>query len=169
MEAFAMKAHFEMMAAYNAWANRRLYAAAAKLSDKDRRADLGAFFGGLQQTLNHILVGDVFWMARFRSQKPPDWTLDHNAHDDFADLAAAREAMDDDIIRYMAQLDDETLSGEMTYSMITIPGTVTEPRAPALAHFFNHQTHHRGQCHGMLTRLTGDAPALDLIYHLRET
>ena len=85
------------------------------------------------------------------------------------DLAAAREAMDDDIIGYIAELDNETLSGEMTYSMITIPKTVTQPRAPVLTHFFNHQTHHRGQCHAMLTRLTGAAPALDLIYYLRET
>jgi uncharacterized damage-inducible protein DinB len=169
MEASPMKAHFEMMAAYNAWANRRLYAAAAEVADADRRSDQGAFFGGLHQTLNHILVGDVFWMARFRGQTQPKWTLDHIAHDDFDDLRAARAAMDDDIIRYVDGLDEAAIAGEMTFSMVTVPKMVTEQRGPALAHLFNHQTHHRGQCHALLTRLTGAAPALDLIYHLRET
>ena len=168
MGAFAMKAHFEMMAAYNAWANDRLYAACAGLCDADRRADLGAFFGGLHQTLNHILVGDVVWMARMRGQTPPAWPLDHIPHDDFADLRAAREAMDADIIAHVAALEDETLAGDMTFTTIVNPATVTQPRAPVLAHFFNHQTHHRGQVHALLTRLTGEAPPLDLVYYQRE-
>ncbi len=164
-----MKAHFEMMAAYNGWANRRLYAASAEVPDTDRRSDQGAFFGGLHQTLNHILVADVIWMARFRGQTPPKWKLDHVPHDDFADLRAAREAMDADIAAYAAGLTQEDIAGEITFTTIVDPATVTQALSPALTHFFNHQTHHRGQCHALLTRLTGDAPPLDLIYYLRET
>ncbi|MEM9043759.1 MAG: DinB family protein [Pseudomonadota bacterium] len=163
-----MKAHFEMMAAYNAWANRRLYAAALNLSEDDFRANLGAFFGSVMGTLNHIMVADLIWLARFREQRQPPFGLDHILHEDGEELAAARKVLDDDIIGYVAGQSDQNLFDDFTYTMITTDQTVTQPRAPALTHFFNHQTHHRGQVHAMLTRVTKDAPALDLIYYQRE-
>lgn len=163
-----MKAHFEMMAAYNAWANRRLYAAAAEVPDAARRRDEGAFFGSLHRTLNHLLVTDVIWLARFRGQRNPPWTLDHIAHDDFEDLRAAREALDDDVILYVSGLTEAALAADFSYVRQTTPEPITQPLAPALAHLFNHQTHHRGQCHMILTRLTGRAPELDLIFYQRE-
>ena len=163
-----MKAHFEMMARGNGWANRRLFAACAALAETDLRRDLGAPFGSIFGTLSHLLVADVIWMARFRAQAPPDWPLGHVPHDDLADLAAAREAMDADIARHVAGLDAAALAREISFRTVVAPQDVTMGRAPALAHFFNHQTHHRGQCHAMLHRLTGAAPPLDLIFMLRE-
>ncbi|HSF93382.1 MAG TPA: DinB family protein [Thermohalobaculum sp.] len=163
-----MKAHFRMMAAYNAWANRRLYDAAGRLGDADYRADLGAAFRSVHGTLNHLVVGDVLWLARFRGQPQPPLRLDQILHEDRAELCAAREALDAEIVDFVEALSAADLAATITYSMITRPETVTEPIAPALTHFFNHQTHHRGQVHALLTRLTGQAPALDLIYHLRE-
>jgi uncharacterized damage-inducible protein DinB len=162
-----MKAHFEMFAAYNAWANRRLYDAAAEVPEAGRRADLGAFFGSLHGTLNHVLVGDVIWLARFRGQTPPPWPLDHVPHDDFDDLRAAREAMDEDIASFVRDLTEEEIAGEFSYRN-TAGAAFTQRRAPVMAHLFNHQTHHRGQCHALLTRLAGEAPPLDLIYFLRD-
>lgn len=164
-----MKPHFEMFAAYNAWANRRLYAAAAALPDADLRRDEGAFFGSVHRTLAHILVADVIWMARFRGAPNPPWALDHVPHDAFDDLAAARAAQDDDIAAYVAGLTEADLAAEFTYRTIVRPADITQPLAPALAHFFNHQTHHRGQAHALLTRLAGEAPSLDLILFQRET
>lgn len=163
-----MKAHFEMMAAYNAWANRRLYAAAASLPEADYRADLGAYFKSVHGTLNHLMVGDILWLARFRGRPNPPLRLDQILHDGRADLTAAREALDTEIIAFIAAQNETSLRADITYSMITRPEAVTEPIGPALIHFFNHQTHHRGQAHALLTRLTGAAPALDLIYYLRE-
>lgn len=163
-----MKAHFEMMASYNAWANRRLYDAAATLSDTDYRADLGAFFKSVNGTLNHIHVGDLLWLARFRSTPQPPFGLDEIVNDDRMELAAARWVLDADIIRFIDTLTEESLASDFTYTMITMPGTVTQRLAPALTHFFNHQTHHRGQVHVLLTQLTGTAPPLDLIYFQRE-
>ena len=157
-----MKAHFEMMAAYNAWANRRLCAACAGLSDADFRANLGAFFGSLLGTLNHLIVTDLIWLARFRGQTPPAFALDAILHDDRAEVLAARRVLDADILAYVQGLSQAELDAEITYTMVVLDQTVTEPRAPALAHFFNHQTHHRGQAHALLTRLTGTAPSLDL-------
>ena len=112
-----MKAHFAGFARYNAWANRRLYEAAAGLSDAQLRADEGAFFGSLHATLNHLLVTDVIWMARIRGLQGPPWRLDHIAHEDFADLRAAREALDADIIEGVDALRESDISaGEIAYT-----------------------------------------------------
>lgn len=162
-----MKAHFEMLARYNAWANRKLYAACSELSEEERRRDLGAFFRSLHGTLNHMLVADVIWTARFRGAPNPPWTLDHEAHAVFDELRAARESMDEDIERLCAEFTHEAMASDFTYRN-TSGKEFTQPLTEALTHFFNHQTHHRGQCHAMLTRLTGAAPEFDLIYFLRE-
>ena len=164
-----MKAHFEMMAGYNAWANTRLYDAAHALPDEDYRRDLGAAFRSLHGTLNHLVVTDVIWLSRFRDRPNPPWSLDHVPHDDPRELRARRDALDHDIIGFVGALTDARLEGEFEYMTVTRAQKIRQKLAPALAHFFNHQTHHRGQCHAMLTRLTGQAPALDLIYFQRET
>lgn len=163
-----MKAHFEMMAAYNAWANKRVFDAAIALSEEDYRKDCQVFFRSLHGTLNHMFVTDVVWLARFRGQPNPPWTLDHIAHDDRSELRARRSALDRDIIGFTFALLDRELARDFTYRPITTPESVTQKLATAMAHFFNHQTHHRGHCHAMLTRLAGEAPALDLIYFQRE-
>ncbi|MEM1316629.1 MAG: DinB family protein [Pseudomonadota bacterium] len=164
-----MKAHFTLFARYNAWANARLYDAAAALSDEAYVSDEGAFFGSMRNTLNHILVADVLWMARFRAWPQPKIPLDGVMHAPLADLRAAREAQDDDILQWVEGLSEADLDGEITYTTITGPMTMTQRLDQALPHFFNHQTHHRGQAHMILTRLTGDAPPLDLLMYQRET
>jgi len=162
-----MKAHFRMMAAYNAWANRRLFDAVALLGDADYRANLGAFFGSVHGTLNHLLVGDSIWMARFAGDPPPPWRLDEQPHADLAALGAAREALDARIVAHIEALTEAEIAGELVYRN-TSGQEFRQPRAEALAHFFNHETHHRGQVHALLTRIAGDAPPLDLLYYLRE-
>lgn len=163
-----MKAHFEMMASYNAWANVRVYDAVAELQDEDYRRDMGTFFGSLHATLNHIFVADIIWMSRFRGLSNPPWTLDHIAHNFLSELRARRVSLDRDILGFVFCRDTEELTGEFTYRPVTSPEPVTQTLSSALAHFFNHQTHHRGQCHAMLTRLGVDAPELDLIYYQRQ-
>jgi uncharacterized damage-inducible protein DinB len=164
-----VKAHFEMMAAYNAWANARLFEAAATLSDEDYRADRGAFFKSVHGTLNHLLVADRIWMRRFTGEGEAPDRLDAILFDDLAGLWAARRSEDERIIGYVAELDDAALGGRIRYRTISQPADIEQPLAPALVHFFNHQTHHRGQVHCLLTGLTGTAPALELIYFQRQT
>ena len=163
-----MKAHFEMMAGYNAWANGLVYDAVAQIPDDDYRRDLGTHFGSLHRTLNHLYVGDMIWMARFRGQSNPPWALDHIPHHRFEDLRARRGALDRDILGFVLGLDEEQLVTDINYLTVLRPDRVSQPLGPALAHFFNHQTHHRGQCHAMLTRLTGMGPELDLSLFQRE-
>ena len=166
-----MKSRYRMFAGYNAWCNERLYDAAALVSDADYRADRGAFFKSLHGTLNHILVADRIWMRRFTGvgERPP--TLDAILYEDFAALRAARRSQDVLITRYIDNLDDQTLTGTMTYRTVVNPQTIEQPLAPALDHFFNHQTHHRGQAHALLTSIVGNdrTPSFDLIVYQRET
>ncbi len=158
-----------MFAGYNRWANERLYEAAAKLSDADYRADRGAFFKSVHGTLNHLLVGDRVWMRRFTGEGQVPTTLDAILFEDFGDLRAARRAEDERILRYANALTDADLAGWIRYRTITNPVDMEQQLAPALDHFFNHQTHHRGQAHALLTAITGTAPSLDLIVFQRET
>lgn len=166
-----MKPHFEMFAAYNGWANDRLYAAARALSRADYLADHGAFFGSLDGTLNHLLVTDRIWMRRFTGDGPTPSALNERVTDDLGELAALRAAEDARIIAYVDSLDEATIAGNFTYRPVTNPVEVTQPLGPALAHLFNHQTHHRGQATAILTRIGGrDAcESLDLIQFQRQT
>lgn len=165
----AMNHHFRMMARYNGWANRRLYDAAEALPDASYREDRGAFFGSVHGTLNHLVVTDRIWMRRFTGDGPTHQRLDERPYETLPDLRAAREAEDERIAGWIDGLDDAALAGAFTYTPVTIPEPVTQPLSPALAHFFNHQTHHRGQVHCLLTQISGEAPPLDLIYYQRET
>jgi uncharacterized damage-inducible protein DinB len=166
-----MKDHFAMLALYNRWANERLYEAVAGVSDADYRADRGAFFGSLHGTLNHLVVADRIWMRRFTRDGPVHTKLNEIARDDLVGLSAARRDEDERIISYVDTLTDSDIAGAFTYSSLTNPAEITQPLGGALAHFFNHHAHHRGQAHGLLTAIGGRdfAPSLDLVLFQRET
>ncbi|QRI64652.1 damage-inducible protein DinB [Shinella sp. PSBB067] len=159
--------HYRMFAAYNAWANRVLYEEVGKLDDADYRRNLGAFFGSLHGTLNHLLSADRIWMRRFTGEGQAPASLDTILHEDFAGLRAARQAEDARLAAYVGSLTEKRIAAHFTYSPITSPAVITHPLGPALAHLFNHQTHHRGQCHAMLTTLGGPSITLDLISFVR--
>jgi uncharacterized damage-inducible protein DinB len=166
-----MKQHFSMFALYNRWANERIYEAAAKLDDADYRADHGAFFSSVHGTLNHLLVADRIWMHRFTKEGPSPSRLDEILFENHADLMIARQDEDERIIDYIEELTEDAFGDPFSYRTIVKPVDIVQPLSPALAHFFNHQTHHRGQAHALLTRISGrDAvPSLDLIKFQRTT
>ncbi len=166
-----MLARYRMFAGYNAWCNARLYAAAATLSDADYRADRGAFFRSLHGTLNHLLVGDRIWMQRFTGSGELPQSLDAILYDDFGDLQAARETEDARISGYIDGLTEADLAGTLRYRTLVRPQEIEQPLWPALDHFFNHQTHHRGQAHALLSAAVGNdaTPSFDLIVYQRET
>ncbi|PTW60019.1 putative damage-inducible protein DinB [Breoghania corrubedonensis] len=162
-----MKEIFAMMAGYNQWANARLYKTACALTREQYRTNRGAFFGSMHGTLNHLLVADRVWMRRFTGEGPQPRSLDEILFDELADLTRARQAEDTRIIDYVDGLTEESLAARFTYRTMTAPQDITQPLAPALMHVFNHQTHHRGQAHCLLTEITGDAPSFDLILYQR--
>jgi uncharacterized damage-inducible protein DinB len=162
-----MSSNFVMLAAYNAWANTRLYDAASSLSKKDFSRDTGAFFRSMKGTLNHILVADRIWMKRFTGGGTAPDALDTILFAEFEPLRQARASEDRRIVEWVSGLDAHALSGRFSYFRASDLRTYSQRLAPALTHFFNHQTHHRGQAHMILTVLGKPGPELDLIYFLR--
>jgi uncharacterized damage-inducible protein DinB len=156
-----------MFAAYNSWANDRVYEAAAALDDDALRRDAGAFFKSMLGTLNHILAADRIWLKRMTGEGDAPAALDALLFADLARLRAAREAEDKRIIKWVGGLSENALTGRFTYMTVTDMRTVSQRLAPALDHFFNHQTHHRGQAHMILTVLGQPSLQLDLIYFQR--
>jgi len=153
--------HFLIMAQYNTLANVRLYEHCARLSDAERKRIRPAFFKSIHGTLNHIMVGDRIWLTRFEGGDAPSTHLDAILYEDFAELRAARVREDDRIARFAAGLTRDFLDGSFSY--INNAGkSCTDPASVLVAHFFNHQTHHRGQIHDMPTQTDVAPPVLDL-------
>lgn len=164
-----MKDHFEMFAAYNQWANGVIYGAARELSDEELNRNQGAFFGSMIGTLNHLLCADRIWMKRFTGEGDAPGALNTILHSRLDELEAARKAEDERIIAWIAGLPQERLAGNFSYTPITNPEPVTQKLGSALSHFFNHQTHHRGQCHMILTSLGKPSVTLDLVWFQRSS
>ena len=154
-------AYIRTMAAYNAEMNQRLYDAADRLSDAERRHDRGAFWHSIHGTLVHILWGDGQWMSRFDGWPRPATPIKESDHlvEDWNELRAARDKADADISRWAGKVDDAWLNAELTWFSGAANREITAPKRLLVAHFFNHQTHHRGQAHALITAAgqpTGD-------------
>lgn len=156
--------HFKRLAAYNAWANARLYDAATALSDFERKRDIKGYFTSLHGTLNHLLVADRIWLRRLTGEGPMPTALKEQAFEVFTELREARESEDQRIARYVGDLNEAQIAEELGYQNIR-GETKTLPVGIVLSHLFNHQTHHRGQATQMLRQLgVAEPPALDLLY-----
>ena len=162
-----MKPHFTMMAHYNRWANERLYRMAAALPDEFYRRDVGAYFKSMHGTLNHLLTADRIWMRRLTSLGDHPERLDAIIFDDLPSLTAARQQEDERINSFIEGLGESSFEEMLEYR--TLNGTPQKQRrGEILAHLFNHQTHHRGQAHGILSMLGVDPLPLDLLIMQRE-
>lgn len=153
------------MARYNGWQNKQLMPALQALSLDDQTKDRGAFFGGLLATANHLLWGDMLWMSRFDpSVTAPDAALPDSAGmHPTADAWSADRFHLDGKIRFWAEgLRELDLKRNLTWFSGAANKTVTAPLEVCITHFFNHQTHHRGQIHAMLTAAGSKAPVSDL-------
>ena len=157
--------HAQLMARYNQWQNRSLYTAADGLSDADRKRDQGAFFASIHGTLNHLLWGDQNWMHRFAGTPRPTLPGKESPRlfERWEDLRREREAFDETIIGWTDGLDQEWLAGDITWYSGILGRELSRPRWKIATHFFNHQTHHRGQVHAMLTRLGAKPEDTDLM------
>lgn len=163
-----MKEHFSMMTRYNAWANTRLYRMAHQLSDEQYRRDVSAYFKSLHGTLNHLLAADRIWMWRLTGTGVAPTRLDVILFDDLADLSEARRAEDERLVSFADNLTDEQLEAPIEYR--TLDGRSERQKLrDVLAHLVNHQTHHRGQAHAILTALGIKEPEpLDVLWMFRE-
>ncbi len=170
---------YEAQARYNAWFNVRLYEVSASLTDEERRRELGAFFGSVHRTLNHLILCDHIWLLRLQPDLaeavPRDASgnalkpagLDSVVYDDFDLLRRRRVELDATVQRWIASLAPADLDREMAYR--TTQGVaVRHPLWWAVTHMFNHQTHHRGQVTTLLFQLGYNPGVTDLLAMLRE-
>jgi len=154
------------MARYNAWQNKQLKAVMDTLSEDALRADRGAFFGSIMATANHILWADRMWMARFQGQPPPlDGMKDSTTiTPTYAAWSAERFRMDGRILIWAEKLHAVDLIGDLHWYSGVMKQDVSRPIGMLITHMFNHQTHHRGQIHAMLTAQGANAPVSDLFF-----
>ena len=170
----SIPSHFRMLAEYNEWMNARLYESSGRLSAEELSRDRGAFFGSLLGTLNHLVVGDTIWLKRFAEHPakpaaleavrrlPMPAALDQVLFTGLPDLAARRTVLDAAITSWSAVLTQADLDHVLHYT--NTRGVSSQRRmSKLLTHFFNHQTHHRGQASTLLFQAGQDIGATDLL------
>ena len=171
--------NYRFLAKYNRWINQRLYHACEALGDAQRKRECGVFFGSIHRTLNHLIVGDQVWLRRFAQcgldngvtltslnravlDLPPGSQLDTVLFDDWQALRAKREQLDAAIEAWVAEMPEGYPQFTLSYS--NSKGVArAHPAWQAMTHFFNHQTHHRGQATTLLTQAGVDIGVTDLI------
>lgn len=162
------------LARYNRWMNDKLYRLAATLSNEARKRDAGAFFKSIHGTFNHLLLADRIWLARFTGVTFPAEhigpggirSLDQELYVDFEDLRRERALTDDELAAWVSGLTPEALAAPLVY--MRRDQKHQSPLWWAVAHVFNHQTHHRGQATTLLMQQGCDPGVTDLFAMLRE-
>ena len=157
--------YIQKMASYNSWMNEGIYEACGPLSDKNRKKDCGAFFSSIHETLNHHLWGDQIWMHRLAGTSAPqseDIQGSVSQYESYEDLRRERDAFDLFITEWADGIAPAMLEGELSWYSGAAGREITKPRWLLITHMFNHQTHHRGQVHCMLTQFGVKTPTTDL-------
>ena len=173
----SLKSNFELMAEYNQGMNGNIYQAASKLIESDLAKDQCAFFGSIINTLNHMLVGDIIWLQRFanhledfsaldyvRALETPK-SLDTILYSEFGALKVEREKMDEVIRFFTKELTNKAISEPFSYKN-TKGQAFIKNFGHVLQHFFNHQTHHRGQVSTLLYQQGIDIGVTDLLVNI---
>ncbi len=153
---------YQAFAQYNQTMNQRIFEICAEISDDDRKQDRGAYFKSIHGTLDHILLGDRAWMNRLAAKEYPLVKIGCELFADFDEMAKARIDLDTDICQWTADMTDEWLLTDLTWTT-TIDGTQrTQPHWLLVSQIFNHQTHHRGQLSTLLNQAGYDVGVTDL-------
>jgi uncharacterized damage-inducible protein DinB len=156
-----LASHFKMLAQYNRIANERLYATCAQLNDVEYRKARSGSLGSIHGLLNHLLLGDRRWLGLFENGERLTPPLNQILYDDFPSLRSARAREDVRIESFFSGLDVTFWIRSFEYTNNQGKDYV-ETGHVACSHLFNHQTHHRGQVHVMLSQTQIAPPALDL-------
>ncbi len=154
------------MGKYNQWQNRVLIEAADELDDAAREADRGAFFGSIRKTMSHILWADLMWLHRFTNSAKPDAHFSESADyvKNWNDPKIQRPEVDRQILDWSQTVDSAWLDGELNWYSGLSGATIEKPVAVTVIHSFNHQTHHRGQVHALLTAARANTRPTDFVF-----
>jgi len=153
--------HFQILARYNRISNERIYESCAQLNDAEYRRERLGSFGSIHALLNHILLGDRIWMSRFKGGGQVTPALNTVLFESFPQLRLAREKEDAEMESFFGGIDSGFLERELVY-VNSRKQECRDSASMAVSHFFNHQTHHRGQIHVMLSQSSVPPPSLDL-------
>lgn len=170
----SVQQHFDLLARYNQWMNAKVYAAARTLPRGELVKDRGAFFKSIIGTLNHLIVGDTIWLQRF-AQHPAcaislqpacdmatPASLEQIVSADIDELFEHRRQLDSLICSWIASLKEGDLNHVLSYK--NMKGRPAQRQfSVLLLHFFNHQTHHRGQATALLSQTGLDVGVTDLL------
>jgi uncharacterized damage-inducible protein DinB len=158
-------AYAATMARYNAWQNQSLVTAADGLDDAARNAPRGAFFGSITGTFNHLYWGDSIWLNRFTGRAKPAGGIKDSSHlfDDWNAFKSQRADLDAAILAWATGLDPHWLASETRWFSGAAGRELSRENGLLVTHFFNHQTHHRGQIHAMLTAAGAKPDDTDLM------
>ncbi|WP_347930052.1 DinB family protein [Pseudomonas helvetica] len=166
--------HICLMATYNQWMNAKIYEAASSLPDEELSVDRKAFFGSILGTLNHLVAGDTVWLKRF-AKHPADYlalepiqqlpalkSLDQLLFSNIRKLSAHRVWLDQNIVEWSRSIAEPDLDHTLHYT--SMEGIPADRNFYGLVmHFFNHQTHHRGQVTTLLSQAGVDIGDTDLV------
>lgn len=154
---------------YNAWANSRLYNALRGLDDAARKQDRRGFFGSIHNTMNHILLADLIYRERLEGRPTSFTRLDEVLHQDFASLEAAHRANDAWYAGFCRALDPARLDGTLAFKAVGMDSDeyFALPLRLCLTNLFQHQIHHRGQVHHMVSHAGAAPPPLDVVKFAR--
>lgn len=145
--------YVQAMARYNRWQNENLVGVADTLSTKEREMDRGSFFGSIQQTFSHLLWADELWVSRFAGTPMPDGGIPESRtfFSDWIKFQIERERFDKVILEWASSVERDWFDGDLSWYSGALGRDITKPKKIAAIQLFNHQTHHRGQIHAMLT------------------
>lgn len=153
-----------IMARYNLWQNKSLVRVASTLSERDRQTERGAFFGSIEKTFSHILWGDRLWFSRFTGSEAPAGGIAQSVAliENWEKFRTERAALDQQILHWAHTVSPAWFEGDQTWYSGAVGRMKTNPRRVLVVQLFNHQTHHRGQIHAMLTACGAKPEATDL-------
>lgn len=159
-----MLAHPHTMARFSTWANERIYAACAQISRDDLEKDRSAFFRSIHGTLNHILLVDLLYRERIEEVPSRFKTLDETVHEELGDLRESQAVSDSYYRDLLEGMPPEALDEPMGFYTLLEDAEYWEvPRRTYYSNLFQHQVHHRGQIHNMLSQVGIDPPPIGFI------
>lgn len=170
----SLLSNLQLMSQYNQWMNQKIYQVAQQLGNDKIQQDQGAFFGSLFGTLNHIYVADIIWLRRFAQHSKkyqslnqlPELSsytiLNQTVVSNLENLNKFRQELDNIIINWCQEINPKDLEDNLSY--IDTQGNYYQKNFGQLIHhFFNHQTHHRGQAFTLISQQGLDVGVTDLL------
>ena len=158
--------HFRKMTRYASWANEHQMAACGELSPDELKRSVGASFGTIFGTLNHLLLADTLWLHRLKREPfTPPASMAEEVWATFEALGQARTAFDKAFVEYLDLMPGEALEEDLTFASIALQREFTMPVNLILSHIFNHQSYHRGQISLMLRQAGHKPPGIDLLWY----